>query len=571
MQFFQSCFSCVVLSRSVLEIEIDGKTKKAMKLTFLTRDSCNTIISDLRRPRLGKHVGNASRTQRWGASSSLVPQIVVLVAMLLLVIFAMNEAGKPENWEWMGFEKQATDSGDTSAADQESPPPKVASKAPEGLSFKSTAPSAPQRNGLAEAMPQNSQNGAIEVAPDLGSIKATLGAAPSIPGQSGSASASEFWRSILGKMKPEQQSNFLKMLRVMRHGETLDPEIRQPCAALVNVISKNRDRYHQALFDQLTLAIDGSEEKKQLSLDLFESQAVWEEKILPALNAALEGEDFTLAQLQAVNRLQATLDPILFGQVIDKTAIGWTGDSEAWKRIWEYVLKSPSGNLISEESSASFKPVTRIELMSQPKHYRGKPIKVEGWVRAARIAAIENSELGISHQYILWVRPQETKQGPYCIYAHELPAGFPELSSQLSGKKPGKNGLADEEDLNERVEVEGYFFKVRNYVAADSSATTCPLIVAAKMKRIAPAASSISWQPSRALLISLLAMMPILAAAIAWWVFRSTQTKTYQPGARTASKIDQSLGALASDPNVQTDYEKIQTLYDSDLEDRESE
>ena len=497
---------------------------------------------------------------RWGGSRVVMPQIFVLVAMLLLVIFAMNEAGKPKNWEWMGFEKQATASVNDSGSDQSSDQvtaeaAKLASEATEELRFKSAAPAQTSVSQLAKLSEDTSQNDSIEVDLDLDSIKSSLEGTEASQATSGSASAIEFWRSILGKMKPEQQSTFLKMLRSMRHGKTLDPAIRQSCTSLVKIITRNRDRYHQALFDQLTLAIDGSEEKKKLSSDLFESQAVWDKKILPAFNATLKGEDFTLAQLQAVNRLQTTIDPILFDQVLDKTAIGWVGDAEAWKRIWEIVLGSPTETLVPEETPASFKPVTRIELMSQPKHYRGKPIKVEGWVRSARIDTIgEDSELGIPHQYILWVRPKETKQGPYCIYAHEMPADFPKLSKQF-------------QDLNEYVEVEGYFFKVRTYVAADSSATTSPMIVASKLTRIAPVVhtSVNNWQPSRWFLIVALLLMPILAAAIAWWAFRSTQTKSYQPGAKTAGKIDQTLGDLASDPSVQTDREKIQALYDSDL------
>ena len=490
---------------------------------------------------------------RRGASRTVVPQIVVLVAMLLLVMFAMNEAGKPENWEWMGFEKQGADavsdsnSGQIAAAEAS----KLASEATQEPTFKLSPAqsSVPKLAKLTEDISQNE----IEVTPDLDSVKASLGGAEVNQATSGSASASEFWRSILGKMNSEQQSNFLKMLRSMRHSKTLDPEIRESCTSLVKVIARNRDQYHQALFDQLTLAIDGSEEKRKLSSDLFESQAVWDKKILPAFNATVKGEDFTLAQLQAVNRLQTTIDPILFDQVLDETAIGWAGDAEAWKRVWEYV-SGATGQLVSEQTAPSFKPVTRIELMSQPKYYRGKPIKVEGWVRAARIDTVgENSELGIPHQYIFWVRPKETKQGPYCIYAHELPAGFPELSNQF-------------QDLNEHIEVEGYFFKIRTYVAADSSATTSPLIVASKLTRIAPVehTSVNSWQPSRAFLIGALLLMPVLATAIAWFAFRSTQTKSYQPGAKTAGKIDKTLGALSSDPNVQTDREKIQALYDSE-------
>ena len=510
---------------------------------------------------------------------SATPQVLVLVVMLLLVLFARYEAGKPENWEWMGFEEQGTATVNESSSDQGSAlvadgtASSVARLTEEQRSvevprFKS-APTGSTVSKLAQLSEVDPPNDSIDVVPDLDSIKASIETGGNVEqGQagSGSASASEFWRSILGKMKPEQQSNFLKMLRSIRHSEPLDPEIRQSCASLVRVIGKNRDKYHQALFDRLTLATDGSEEKRKISSDLFESQSVWDKKIFPAFNATVKGEDFTLAQLQAVSRLQTTLDPILFDQVLDKTAIGWAGDSEAWKRTWEIVLGGPEGALTAEEAPPSFEPVTRIELMSQPKYYRGKPIKVKGWVRSARFDKIgENSKLGIPHQYILWVRPKETKQGPYCVYAHELPAGFPELKGD------------EFQDLNEHVEIEGYFFKIRTYVATDNTALNSPLIVASKLNRIAPVEHIVvnNWQPSRTFLIGALLLMPVLATAIAWWAFRSTKTKPYQPGAKTAGKIDKTLGALATDSSVQTDREKIQALYDSEydseLHDQQSE
>ena len=227
----------------------------------------------------------AVRTMRRGRSAT--PQVLVLVVMLLLVLFARYEAGKPENWEWMGFEEQGTATVNESSSDQGSAlvadgtASSVARLTEEQRSvevprFKS-APTGSTVSKLAQLSEVDPPNDSIDVVPDLDSIKASIETGGNVEeGQvgSGSASASEFWRSILGKMKPEQQSNFLKMLRSIRHSEPLDPEIRQSCASLVRVIGKNRDKYHQALFDRLTLATDGSEEKRKISSDLFESQSV---------------------------------------------------------------------------------------------------------------------------------------------------------------------------------------------------------------------------------------------------------------------------------------------------------
>jgi len=503
--------------------------------------------------RTGTGTGTADR---FGRTKFEVPQLLVLVVMLLLVIYAMHEAGDPKNWEWMGFKDQPAQSDQLAAPQPESPSDASGNSQPQ---FKSIAkPAESQIPTQASNRQPDLQSEPIKVDADLNAISSTLKATVSENTSSPALEiVSEFWRSIISKMKPEQQTTLMKMLLSMRRGEPLAPEIVEPCKSLVPIISRNRDKFHQELFDQLTLTADGTQEKKDLSAGLFDSQAVWEQKILPAFKATVQGEDFTLAQLQAIHQLQATIDPILFEQVQDSTAIGWAGDSGSWKRIWEMVAGRPEGALATKEPTPSFKPVTRIELMSQPEFYRGQPISVEGWVRSALKSEVgANSELGISQKYTMWIRPKETKQGPYCVYAHQLPEDFPELTDQF-------------QDLNEQVKIEGYFFKIRTYVASDKqkSVLTSPVIVASGVTRVAPVeyTSVHKWQPNRATLVIAFLLMPILATAIAWWAFRYSKTNSYQPGKKTADKIDKTLGALASDPAVQTDREKIQALYDSDL------
>jgi len=497
--------------------------------------------------------GRLRTADRFGRTKFEVPQLLVLIVMLLLVIYAMHEAGDPKNWEWMGFKDQPAQSDQLAAPQPESPSDASVNSQPQ---FKSVAK--PQTLSQRSNGQLDIRSEPIKVDADLGAISSTLKATMSQDTSDPSLEiASEFWRSIINKMKPEQQTTLMKMLLSMRHSEPLAPEIVEPCKSLVSIVSRNRDKFHQELFDQLTLTTDGTQEKKDLSTGLFDSQAIWEEKILPAFKATIQGEDFTLAQLQAIHQLQATIDPILFEQVQDDTAIGWTGDSGTWKRIWEMAAGRPEGALVIKEPTPSFKPVTRIELMSQPEFYRGQPISVEGWVRSALKSNVgANSELGISRKYTMWIRPKETKQGPYCVYAHQLPENFPELTDQF-------------QDLNEQVKIEGYFFKIRTYVASDKqkSVLTCPVIVASKVTRVAAAeyTSVHKWQPNRSTLVIAFLLMPTLATAIAWWAFRYSQTNSYQPGKKTANKIDKALRALASDPAVQTDREKIQALYDSDL------
>jgi hypothetical protein len=112
--------------------------------------------------------------------------------------------------------------------------------------------------------------------------------------------------------------------------------------------------------------------------------------------------------------------------------------------------------------------------MGQPDIYRGKLIAVEGWVRSARKKILAaDTALGIDHYYILWVRPRESKLGPYCVYCQNIPVNFPKLSNQFT-------------DVNQLVKIQGYFFKIRNYVATDSSVQECPVIIAPNLSVIEP-------------------------------------------------------------------------------------
>ena len=362
-------------------------------------------------------------------------RLMMLLGMLILVIILMKEAGKPERWEWMGFDKV--------------------------------------QNGNANSVPLNTphaSNGDISKLDELPkqdpssnnvSPNVTKQEFPLIQVNPGTSdypvAASEFWQSLLARLGDQQQKDFLKLLKLMRHSAKVPTENREGYARLLKVITSQRDGFHQKLFDQLALTSNESPEKKTLSENLNASEDIWEKQILPAMTSVIHGDDFTFGQQQAINRLQDTIDLFIYQQVQDKSSVGWTGDSPTWKRLWEKTTKfeMPEGQ-----------PVTRIELMSQPEFYRGKSVKIEGWVRSIRRKPLpSDSELDIDGYYEMWVRPKESKLGPYCVYSQTVPENFPVVTRQFA-------------DVNEFVEITGYFFKVRSYVTADRSVKTSPVVVA---------------------------------------------------------------------------------------------
>jgi hypothetical protein len=360
----------------------------------------------------------------------------------------------------------------------------------------------------------------------------------------------DFWSPLFQKMNADQQETLLLLLKSMRQGTLVPEDQRENATRLVQIVHRQRQDFHQKLFDQLTITPNNSPQKTKLANDFYQSQEIWDEKIFPAMSAAALGEDITVSQQQAIVRLQQLIDPLLLEQVQDLTSIGWTGDSAAWKRLWE---KSLHGD------PADFEPVTRIQLMSQSNFYRGKPVMVEGWVRSARRETLgADSELGLSHYYILWMRPKESKLGPLCVYTSTLPNGFPEISDQFT-------------DINEHVRIDAYFFKIRTYVAGDESVRNCPLLISKTLQPITsvPFTSVNRWQPSRTTLFALLTLIPVVATILAWWAFRTSETYRHSPNQKSAQRINSSLNQLVDDPRVQTDQEKIMSLYETESDFRD--
>ena len=119
------------------------------------------------------------------------------------------------------------------------------------------------------------------------------------------------------------------------------------------------------------------------------------------------------------------------------------------------------------------------------------------------------------------------------------------------------------------MQVDGYFFKIRNYIAADSSVQECPVVIAPKLNIIASAPMPLldKWQPSPTTLITAIIVIPIGATFIAWFAFQTSRTKRQSPGASTKKRIDDSLDALVKSPEVQTDREKIMALYETNPDD----
>lgn len=475
-------------------------------------------------------------------SKAIRLKLLMLFSMLVLIIVAMYEAGKPERWEWMGFEQPPTsvrtiDLGNASDTPESKIEFKNKTRDPSTILLK--------RDGKTEK-----SNSTFSVSPTANEASPVL-----IGTYQGDypAAAVEFWDKLFRTLPSDPQNCFLRLITRIRNGITTPTDQQAEAKRVVQIIKREHDSFEQSLFDKLAVASDGTSEKIELLNQLNESQAIWTNKVFPALLESSSGKDTTLTQQNAIIRLQTVIDDLLLQQVQDHTSLGWAGDSGSWIRTWEKVISATA--TVSELANAT--PVNRIGLMGQPNIYRGKLIAVEGWVRSARKKKLPaDTALGIDHYYILWVRPRESKLGPYCVYCQNIPMSFPKLSNEFT-------------DVNQLVQIQGYFFKIRNYVATDSSVQECPVIIAPNLGVIesAPMPLLDKWQPSPTTLITAFVTIPLVATFIAWFAFQTTRTKRQSPGKSTKKRIHDSLDALVESSEVQTDREKIMTLYEMNPDD----
>ena len=321
------------------------------------------------------------------------------------------------------------------------------------------------------------------------------------------------------------------------------PPATETQTELITRVQKQRDDFNNKMLDRMSSIPQASKKRSEVSGDYFAADKFWQKQISPALNAFQESQDLTLAQQRAVIDLQYHLDIEALDLVQDKTAVGWTGDSVAWKRCWNRIYQGEIGE-------PSF--VKRIQLTGQPREFRGKAITVYGFVRdiETRVAASSDSIAGSQASgdteityYILWVQPSDSDAGPYCIYCLNLPEQLPRSRDKLK-------------EFQQMATINGIFFKNRNYQRADRTVQYCPLILANGFE-LKPA---FNWKLSPTWMAAALALVPILGVGIVWYAVRSTVSRKRLPSKKSQEEIDAFLGDLKDDPSIKTDLEKIQAI-----------
>ena len=393
-------------------------------------------------------------------------RLASLVAAFGLVLVAMQEAGKPETWEWMEF---ASSSQQISSTD------------------------APVSTNLPSNDDGDGENLNAATDPLL----------------------KNFWNAYFNSLKKEQKKSLVQILWQNSHQINNDQIVLPDSKKFVeSYISRNSD-----------LSDDGIEQIRN-------SQNSWEEFF----------KNKPPTQSQTIQEVRTIFEDSLYAFVEDRSAMNRSAESAAWYLSWKKI-----------GDQAPHQDVTFVQLSGQPNSYRGEKIRVAGNARLLqKIDLPADHELGFDSYKVLWIKPADSSHVPYCVYVSELPDGFPQPT-------------AGDVELHEDITVDGVFFKLRSYAAQNGQIEICPLIVAESIFfwQATPQSIASTPQPPYWFLTLFFIGMPIIAAWMAWRVYKSTSTSTVS---KIGAGRDHSVtwDQLANRNDIKSDIENVNELYSSD-------
>lgn len=179
-------------------------------------------------------------------------------------------------------------------------------------------------------------------------------------------------------------------------------------------------------------------------------------------------------------------------------------EMEAWRRLFQVLHETEEADLRKRSEGI----VSYGQLFQQSKAYRGRLVTVRGQLRRALRAGMPQNPWGQEHYYQTWLQPADQPANPMQIYCLQLPEGFP-------------LGM----EIDESVEITGFYFKRAAYQAQDGLRTTPTL-----------AAKTVRWLPRQSLapnqepltgapLVVLLVVVGLLGVAAAAAMYYRVQPK----------------------------------------------
>ncbi len=284
------------------------------------------------------------------------------------------------------------------------------------------------------------------------------------------------WSTVLEGLVDDQRDRLLIGLKTARDKKTLAADDRSDWLDAVSAA----DILWQAYLARATQAIDQDDGKlteieRQSWRDVIaQLRTRWVEQAKPALDTVARDQPVDEENRQILQRVQASLDGVFLDDIRDNT-VHRIQEKDAWFRLLEKLHRR---SLIELEND-SVGTVGFLSLYRQPAEYRGKLVTIQGSVRQGKHSPSPRNFYGIDGYSILWLKPTGSNS-PIVVYCLELPEGFPLAEADASRNEPA--------EMDELVEVTGYFFKRWAYRAQDST-RLAPLLLAKTLRWERPADS----------------------------------------------------------------------------------
>ncbi len=440
------------------------------------------------------------------ATSPIRWKLLLLVGLLVFILVMMRYASDPKNWAWMGFDQRPNAAPNT--AEPQSP-----------RSAQAVLRLVPDRDSPSN---EDEDIAARDASPKLDELKPALGEL-----------RQDFWTRLVRRF--DSPSRLMLFALVRESPSTSEKVPLKSRENIVERIQQFRDQYATELLNQSGALENSDPSRKQLWYDLlFEWQKEWNQHVAPTLSHWAGQSSDGNASPDDLAYLREVLAQVAAGLVQDDAPLGRPIEVPYWNLLVDEV-RSNRGDRIPASK------VAWLELYTQPKSYRGKPVEIEGRIRGARLQQSSNPNGIVPQYYELWVQADEKSTIPFCVYALTMPAEFPQLTERLT-------------TMDVPTKIVGYFFKNRSYLTESQQTQFCPVLLALDPQVTMPTAGAPATRPPSPFTFGgIFAGIALLAAWVTFRVYRATLFRR-----RVASPlVPATLRQLQSDSQVQSVSDRL--------------
>jgi hypothetical protein len=363
------------------------------------------------------------------------------------------------------------------------------------------------------------------------------------------------WIAILNKLTSTEQQTLVDTLRRARNAERGNDQQQTRWWDLYQKIDLLYQKYEQ----QLMLSIHSTttaltpEQKTRAQAVLGQLRTRWTQPLRKAFLDILEtipDQRAPEANQTEYQFIQHILDQIGISRIDDHTVFR-NSDNLAWFRMLETLRTAAADRLQASVLAAP----NILELSKQQGAFRGKLISMRGEVRKAYRVQAPTNQLDIPQYYVLVIRPSGGGTTPLIVYCLQPPRGFPSL--------PDKDIDRRTADMNDVVQVTGYFFKSWAHVGTQGQMFSSPLMLANSFQWLPQEkmAATTSAKPASQLPVWVIFAIPlILAVGFTGGVYLMSRWQGKTVTDTSPTDISQHLAGLSDDEVAPSTREALQQL-----------